>query len=82
MNKKQNKKADALLVGLGCDASDGHTRITKGEKFRILGGSEETHDKLTETAVKFNEKLSSKGKQMEELSKNEFADILSESIAK
>jgi hypothetical protein len=82
MDKKQNKTAHAILVGLGFDASDGHTRITKGEKFRILGGSEETHDKMAETAVKFTEKLSLKGKQMEELSKNEFADILSESIAK
>ena len=69
---------DAMLLGLGLDAKDGHKRVTKGDKFVVCGGSEETHDKLVETSIKVHEKLDSKGKRLNELSKNEFVDIISE----
>lgn len=71
--KEKNKKA--VMIGLGLDG-DGHTRVTKGENFCLMGGSEETHEKMTETAIKVNEKLSKKGKALEEISKKEFFDIL------
>jgi len=44
----------------------------------LVGGSEETHDRMTETAIKVNERLDSKGKVLEEVSKDEFTDILRE----
>lgn len=69
---------EATLVGLGLDAKDGHKRVTKGDKFVVCGGSEETHDKLVETSIKVNEKLDARGKHLAELSKNEFIDIVSE----
>jgi len=78
--KKHDRKA--LLLGLGLDNKDGHTRITKGENFCLMGGSDETHERMTETAVKFNEKLSSKGKTLDNLSRTEFVDLLSESAGK
>jgi hypothetical protein len=31
---------------------------------------------MTETAIKFNEKLAARGKRIEEISKDEFTDIL------
>lgn len=74
-SKNQPKSA---LFGIGFDNQDGHKRITKGENFNIYGGSEETHDKMVETSIKVNEKLDSKGKRLEDLSKNEFIDIISE----
>ncbi len=67
-----------MMMGLGLDSKDGHKRVTKGENFVVLGGSEETHDRITETVIKVNERLSSKGKRLEELSRNEFVDIVSE----
>lgn len=73
-----NDKGKAQILGLGLDNKDGHTRITKGDNFYLVGGSEETHEKMTETAVKVNEKLDSKGKALEEISKEEFTDILRE----
>ena len=75
---ENNKKEKAQILGLGLDNKDGHTRVTKGDNFYLVGGSEETHDKMTETAVKVNEKLDSKGKALEEISKEEFTDILRE----
>jgi seryl-tRNA(Sec) selenium transferase len=71
-NKKPRRKA--ILLGVGLD-SDGHKRITTGSNFALVGGSEETHEAMTEKAIKINEKLAAKGKQLEEISREEFADI-------
>ena len=67
------------MMGLGLDNKDGHKRVTKGDNFLLVGGSEETHDHMVETSIKFNEKLSAKGKRLEDLSRNEFTDMISES---
>ncbi len=74
---KASKKAGrrkAMMLGLGLD-SDGHKRVTTGPNFMLLGGSQETHEVMTEKAVKINEKLAAKGKQLEEVSREEFDDI-------
>jgi hypothetical protein len=70
------KKRKAMLMGVGLDNKDGHTRITKGDNFVMMGGSEETHERMTETAIKINEKLSAKGKALEEVSPKELIDII------
>ncbi len=62
------------MVGLGLD-SDGHKRLTKGNNFVLVGGSEETHEVMTEKVVKINEKLAAKGKQLEDVSPQEFEDM-------
>jgi hypothetical protein len=72
------QKRRALLLGLGLDNEDGHVRITRGENFHLVGGSEETHGVMQETAVKFNEKLKDRGKRLEDISKDEFQDIARE----
>lgn len=63
-----------MMLGVGLDA-DGHKRITTGPNFALVGGSEETHELMTEKAVKINEKLTSKGKRLEEVSAQEFDEI-------
>lgn len=75
--KKSVAKPGALLLGVGLD-SDGHKRVTKGPNFALVGGSKETHDEMTEKAVKINEKLAKKGKQLHEVSREEFDDIAHE----
>jgi len=67
----------AHLFGLGLDCADGHKRITQADKFSILGGSEQTHEKMTETLIKTIEDLTIKGKTLEEASKDELSDIIS-----
>lgn len=71
-------KPKALLAGIGLDNKDGHKRVTKGDNFFLFGGSEETHERMTETAIKVNEKLAAKGKHLEEVSQKEFIDIIHE----
>ena len=77
---KNNPKNKSKLVGLGLDNSDGHKRITQSERFSIVGGSEETHQTLTETAIKTFEKLDKKGKTLDTVEKEELKDIIEDSI--
>lgn len=72
---KKNYQRKALLLGLGLDGKDGHVRITKGDNFRLFGGSEDTHAYMQEKVIKFNEELSRKKKSLEEINKEEFVEI-------
>jgi len=76
-NAGGKKKRKALMLGVGLD-SDGHKRLTTGPNFALVGGSKDTHDQMTEKAVKINEKLKSRGKQLHEVSHEEFDDIAQE----
>ena len=71
---KKTKQAKAMILGVGLD-SDGHKRVTTGPNFALVGGSQDTHEQMTEKAIKINEKLQQKGKQLEEVSREEFDDI-------
>jgi len=71
------KKRRAMLLGVGLD-SDGHKRITTGHNFALVGGTKDTHEQMTEKAIKINEKLKAKGKQLHEVSHDEFDDIAHE----
>jgi hypothetical protein len=73
--KKKNRKA--VMLGVGLD-SDGHKRLTTGENFALVGGSQETHEVMTEKTIKINEKLKSRGKQLETVTREEFDDIAHE----
>lgn len=64
------------MLGVGLDHSDGHKRITQSERFSVVGGSEETHGRMTETVVKTFETLDRKGKTLEQVEKKELAEII------
>jgi hypothetical protein len=74
--KQKPKRARVALLGVGLDNADGHKRITTGERFAIVGGSEETHGRMTETVVKTFETLKTRGKQLEQVEPRELAEIL------
>jgi len=77
MANAKKPKRKAALLGVGLD-SDGHKRITKGDNFLLVGGAKDTHEVMTEQAIKINEKLKARGKQLETVSKEEFDDIAQE----
>ena len=77
MANAKKPKRKAALLGLGLD-SDGHKRVTKGDNFLLLGGTKDTHEEMTEKAVKINEKLKARGQQLETVSREEFDDIAHE----
>ena len=74
MSKKHTKNAH--LLGVGFDNDDGHKRITQAEKFSIIGGSYDTHERMTETVIKTFENIRDSGKDLEEVEPKELADLL------
>jgi hypothetical protein len=74
---KSGKAGKALMLGVGLD-SDGHKRVTTGKNFALVGGTAETHEAMAEKAIKINEKLARRGKELHEVSHEEFSDIAHE----
>jgi len=69
---------DAKIVGLGLDGHDGHVRITRGKVFHLLGGSEQTHEKMQESCIKFSEKLDQRHKRLVDLERDELHELAAE----
>ena len=70
-----NRNYKKIILGLGFDSEDGHLRITKGDNFRLFGGSEDTHEMMQEKAIKFNEQLDKRHKNLEDINEKEFREI-------
>lgn len=66
-----------IILGIGLD-SDDHRRITTGKNFALVGGSETTHEAMTETVIKLNEKVAKAGRELGQMSQAEFEDIAGE----
>jgi hypothetical protein len=66
------------LLGIGLDNADGHRRITRSDSFLLVGGSAETHDRIQETAIRFEEALERRGKTVAEAEVGEVIDLLHE----
>ena len=75
MAAKKSKARKKMLFGLGFDGKDGHKRVTVGDNFELVGGSEETHGVMQEKAVKLNEHLKRRGKTLDNVSREEFTEI-------
>lgn len=64
------------FIGVGLDGKDGHKRITQSEYFLLVGGSEETHGYMQDTAIRFGEAMKKKGKRLEDASVKETIEML------
>lgn len=73
---KTPKPDHAHLLGVGLDNHDGHKRVTSGEQFTLVGGTQETHERMTETVVKTFEDLKHRGKDLREVEPKELGDLL------
>jgi hypothetical protein len=76
---RRRKPKSAHLLGVGLDNDDGHKRLTSAEEFTIVGGSEETHGRMTETVVKTFETLKARGKHLRTVEPQELAEIIHKS---
>ena len=72
------RKRKAKLLGIGLDKDDELIRVTRGKNYHLVGGSRETHRSMQEKCVKFNEKLTARGKELEDLEHQEFLDLAAE----
>ena len=80
MKKIRRRKAKkAHLLGIGLDNQDGHKRLTAAEEFTVVGGSDETHGRMTETVIKTFEELKTRGKRLHVVEPQELAEIIHKS---
>jgi hypothetical protein len=78
---KNNEIEDLGLLGVGLDNQDGHHRVTRGEitpgeEFLLVGGSEETHERMQDVAIHVTESVQNKGKRLQDISGQEIADLI------
>mgnify|MGYP003346067124 FL=1 len=77
--RRKPRAAVRGILGVGLDNEDGHKRITTGEKFILVGGSQETHEVMTETMMKTFEELKRRDKALETVDRRELAEIIDRS---
>ena len=66
MNKKKKQPEVVGFLGVGLDNKDGHQRLTRADSFLLVGGSKETHEKMQEVTIRFNESLEQRGKRLKD----------------
>jgi hypothetical protein len=80
-NREDGKRAEILgFLGVGLDNKDGHQRLTRSDHFLLVGGSADTHERMQDTAIRFDEALRKRGKSLQEASTEEALDLLLESL--
>jgi hypothetical protein len=72
--------ATAALIGVGLDNQDGHKRVTQGEEFLLVGGSEETHEQMQDVAIHVTESLKNKGKRLQDAEFQEVIDLVQRAL--
>lgn len=78
-SRKQTPPKIEGILGVGLDNEDGHKRLTTGEKFVLVGGSQETHEVMTETMIKTFEELKRRDKPLESVDPRELGEIIDKS---
>jgi hypothetical protein len=74
--RPKRRSGKSLLLGVGLDG-DGEKRVTKGKDFLLVGGSEATHERMTEHAIRLNEELDRRGIELSDVrSAEEMHEIL------
>ena len=73
MADRGRAKRYRFLMGVGLD-SDGHARVTQGEDYVLLGGSEDTHGRMQEEVERFRENLRKMGTDLQDATGDEMLE--------
>jgi len=70
------RKKIIRLLGVGFDAEDGHVRITKGEKYDVFMGSDESHEFIRKLIQDIEEAIEKRGLSLDDIAPEEFAELV------
>jgi hypothetical protein len=73
---RETKPEVVGLFGVGFDHQDEHQRITEGDEFLLIGGSEETHEHMQDVAIHVTEALKTKGKRLQDACVEEVIELM------
>ena len=84
VNKKteQGKAQVEGVLGVGLDNQDGQARVTRNEDVLLVGGSQETHERMQDISIRLNEGLKNRGKRLQDAEVREVIDLLREAAEK
>ncbi|MFW6145930.1 MAG: hypothetical protein ACOC7R_01195 [Planctomycetota bacterium] len=52
--------------------------MTRAENFHLFGGSHQTHERMQDSCILFNEKLKLRGKRLDDLAPRELMELAAE----
>jgi phosphopantothenate synthetase len=70
------RKKIIRLLGVGFDAEDGHVRISRGEKYDVLMGSEESHEYIRKLIQDIEKAIEERGLSLDDLTPEEFTELV------
>ena len=70
------RKKIVRLLGVGFDAEDGHVRITNGEKYDVLMGSNESHEYIQQLIQKIEDQLENRGLSLDDLTPEQLGEFV------
>lgn len=77
---KQTQAEVVGFLGVGLDNEDGHQRLTQNNHFLLVGGSAETHERMQDVSIRFNESLDKRGKRLQDTEVAEALDLLRDAL--
>lgn len=78
MAKRKSVRGKIKLTGIAELANDGQIRITRGQNFNLYNGTKRVHTRMQERAIEFLAKVKQKGLSVDNISRGECRQILSE----
>ena len=72
----EKRKKIIRLLGVGFDAEDGHVRITKGDKYDVFMGSDESHEYIHKLIQDIEEAIEKRGLSLDDITPDEFAELV------
>jgi L-lactate utilization protein LutC len=74
MADRRDPNQARCLLGVGLDNEDGHTRLTRGEDYVLMGGSEDTHERMQDRVERFRHSLKKMGTDLQRASSEEMTE--------
>jgi hypothetical protein len=75
--RKQTDQVE-LIVSMGGDDSERHTRLTTGDNFLIYGGSEQTHSIMQDKIAELCEIIKQRGLELTQMEPDEIKQVVKE----
>ena len=73
--QEEQEDQTTFLLGIGLDNSDGHVRLTKGDDFHLVGGSEKTHQKMQDKVMELSEDMAKRGKAIKDIGPDDYKRV-------
>ena len=70
------RKKIIRLLGVGFDAEDDHVRITRGEKYDVFMGSDESHEFIRKLIQDIENAIEKRGLSLDDLTPEEFTELV------